>query len=145
MAFDPEQIKLGWQPTPQPPQSMTPNEYIDLVLRSEATIPLGDIDARLLHAMCGINTESGELTDQIKKVLFYARKIDVTNIKEELGDLSWYISLALSAIGSSWEEIWTMNIAKLRKRYPEKFTAEQAKNRDSSAERMALEENEQKS
>lgn len=95
---------------------------------------------RLLHACAGINTESGELTDILKKHLFYGREIDVTNLKEECGDLIWYINLILDSFGWTWEEVMETNISKLEFRYKDKKFAEtQALNRDLEKERQILE------
>lgn len=92
------------------------------------------------HAIRGITTESGEIADILKKRFVYGKEIDQTHIKEELGDLLWYISLAISSLESSFEEIMEMNIKKLQKRYPNLYTREDALNRDLNAERKVLEE-----
>src|ERR1035438_3961414 len=60
---------------------------------------------RLLHAAMGISGESGELMDAVKKHIMYNKPLDVENVKEELGDLLWYMSLALDQIGSSFEDV----------------------------------------
>lgn len=94
----------------------------------------------LLHASLGITTESGELTDILKKYILYNKDIDVINFKEELGDLLWYIALACRHLDVSMEEIFAQNNAKLRARYGEKFTAHAALNRDLDKERKVLED-----
>ena len=94
----------------------------------------------LLHASLGMLTESAEFADGIKKHVFYGKSIDRINLIEELGDLSWYMSLAIEELGTTWEEVWEINIAKLQKRYPGKFTEKLANNRDLDAEREVLEE-----
>jgi NTP pyrophosphatase (non-canonical NTP hydrolase) len=96
--------------------------------------------ARLIHAGMGITTEAGEFMDALKKHTMYGRQIDTTNLKEELGDLMWYISLACDELGITLEEVMERNIAKLRKRYPEQFTEIDATNRDLKAERATLED-----
>lgn len=83
----------------------------------------------LLHAQIGINTESGEFGDAIKKTLIYGQDIDTDNMKEELGDLLWYIALAARALDTSIESLIEDNHNKLKIRYPEKFTEELAKER----------------
>lgn len=94
---------------------------------------------RLLHAALGIQTEAGEFADPVKKWVFYGREIDETNMVEELGDLLWYIAIAADALGTSIEECQRRNIAKLRARYPERFTEADAITRDLDAERQELE------
>ena len=116
---------------------MNGTDYIQGCLRSASSSfhsPSNKKEKQLLHAALGLSTESGELLDCFKKHIYYGKPLDVTNIIEELGDACWYISLALSAIGMSWEDLFAINIAKLRSRYPEKFTSERALVRDLPAE-----------
>jgi len=119
-------------------------DFINQCLQTEAPVTqtllrdLGDV-ARPLHAAIGICTEAGELQDAFKKHIFYGRALDETNIKEELGDLLWYIALLCNWLECSFEEVQEMVIAKLRKRYPDKFTTYDALNRNTSEERKVLE------
>lgn len=82
--------------------------------------------AILLHAHLGISSEAGEFADAIKKYCIYGKPLDIENLVEELGDLLWYISLASDALNYSIPTIMEMNINKLRIRYPEKFTEQDA-------------------
>ena len=131
---------LSYRPPIDLESLMKPSEYIELVLRSESMSQIPKVDMRIVHGIIGIATEAGEMLDALKRHLYYGQPLDIVNLKEELGDSSWYHSLMLNAIGSSWEEIWKMNIDKLRKRYPEKFTEIAAKERDLAKERQSLEE-----
>ena len=79
-------------------------------------------NSRLLHGVLGISGESGELLDSVKKTIIYGKELDLTNIKEEVGDILWYISLILSAIDSSFDEVMQLNQDKLNKRYPNGYT-----------------------
>lgn len=81
---------------------------------------------RLMHAVLGISGESGELTDAIKKNILYSKALDITNVKEECGDILWYMALLLDQVGSSFEEVMQMNHDKLEKRYPSGFTEKDA-------------------
>lgn len=96
---------------------------------------------RLLHGGIGCTTEAGELMDAIKKWTFYGKEIDKVNIKEELGDLFWYIALICSELNFSFEEIQELVIKKLKTRYPEKYSNEAALNRNLEDERRTLEGN----
>ena len=100
---------------------------------------LSSVAPDVLHGAIGIATESGELLDAIKKAIFYQKPADIVNVKEELGDLMWYIALICHNFGWTFEEIQKLNIEKLKKRYPDRFTAEHAENRDLAAERKVLE------
>lgn len=93
----------------------------------------------LLHGCAGVTTEGGELMDIFKKHEFYGKEIDLVNLKEEVGDVLWYLPLLCRFGGFTLEEAAATNIAKLRKRYPERFTGEAAINRDTKAEREVLE------
>lgn len=89
---------------------------------------------QLLHAGIGLSSESGELLDSIKKNVFYGTGLNELNLREELGDLMWYIALACRALNVSIEEICEKNITKLSIRYPEKFSQECSENRDINKE-----------
>jgi NTP pyrophosphatase (non-canonical NTP hydrolase) len=93
----------------------------------------------MLHAAIGMVTEAGELLDAVMGAIHDRKPLDLTNIREEIGDSFWYAAIALRAIGSDFDDAQRVNIAKLRARFPEKFTEEKANNRDLSAERAILE------
>jgi NTP pyrophosphatase (non-canonical NTP hydrolase) len=90
----------------------------------------------------GMMGEVGELAGAIENWIQYNRGLDLVNIKEELGDLMWYIALMCNASGISLEEVMEKNIAKLRLRYPDKYSDHNAaeENRDRAAERNALDD-----
>ena len=94
---------------------------------------------RLVHAAMGMQTETAEFTDALKKSLFYGKVLDVTNLKEELGDLLWYVAIAMDELGTDFDAEAERVINKLKVRYPEKFTKDAAENRDLNAERQELE------
>jgi len=96
---------------------------------------------RLLHAQMGMQTETAEFTDALKKSLFYGKPLDVVNLKEELGDLMWYMAIAFDELGTDFETEKNRVIKKLKARFPEKFTNDKAENRDLITERKILEEN----
>jgi len=97
---------------------------------------------RILHACMGLTTETGELTDQLKKHIFYGKPLDEVNLIEELGDLFWYAAILAMALDTNFEEIWRINIAKLKARYGAEFSEEAALNRNLDSERAILENNE---
>lgn len=85
---------------------------------------------RLVHMVMGLSGETGELVDSIKKHLMYGKEIDLDNIREELGDILWYMANLLDSVGSSFEEVMQLNYEKLSKRFPEgKFSEKLAQNR----------------
>lgn len=93
----------------------------------------------LQHAAIGMQTETAEFSDALKKHIWYGSELDIVNLKEELGDALWYIALAMRVLGTSFEEEMAKNIAKLEARFPDKFTEEDALLRDLGAEREILE------
>ncbi len=94
---------------------------------------------RLVHAAMGMQTETAEFTDALKKSLFYGKPLDVTNLKEELGDLLWYVAIAMDELDTDFDPEMDRVINKLKVRYPEKFTRDAAEVRDLDAEREVLE------
>jgi NTP pyrophosphatase (non-canonical NTP hydrolase) len=97
-------------------------------------------DPRVLHAAFGLVTEAGELLDALKKATFYGKPLDVTNIKEEAGDILWYLAILFDAINTDFSTEQARVIAKLRARFPEKFTENDAFDRDLITERKILEQ-----
>ena len=118
---------------------MTTEQYMQECPRTESNDFHYKGNERLLHAGIGMVTEAGEFIDALKKAIFYGSELDRVNLREELGDMTWYLSMAISELGTTYEEVMDINIAKLKARYPEKFTLDKASNRDLSAEREILE------
>lgn len=123
------------------------------------------IITRLVHGVVGTITEAGELGDGLHKLLTRFGNADVKasdesyriarNLLEESGDGLWYQPIICSAItdflnhplfGSNQNVMFTFgsvadgNIAKLKRRYPVKFAEQEAVNRDTDAEMVALEQ-----
>lgn len=95
----------------------------------------------LLHSAMGISTEAGELMDVLKRHCFYGtgKDLDLVNLKEEYGDILWYVALGCKFLDCTIAELMDMNIRKLYKRYPEQFDALKAEMRDLTGERTELE------
>lgn len=115
--------------------------FVESCKRTESgAVPLGNKQlSRLLHAAMGLSTESGEFMDGLKKALFYGRLVDEVNLREEIGDLLWYIAIACDALDTTVEMEMARVIQKLMTRYPEKYEDFLATNRDLVAERAVLE------
>jgi len=114
------------------------SDYIPLACRTESSIRC-DVPTRLDHASDGCCTEAGEFKDALKQFKFYNTAVDIANVKEELGDMLWYIAIACDALDITMEELMRMNVEKLKVRYPEKFTTKNALNRNLKEERKTLE------
>ena len=96
---------------------------------------------RLYHACLGMSSEVGEVAALIEKWLHFGQDLNRTALKEELGDVLWYVALACNAVGLDMGNVMDAVISKLQKRYPDKYTDHQAAeaNRDRDLERMAVE------
>ena len=94
---------------------------------------INDLDpakANLLHMAVGVSGEAGELLDAIKKHAIYGKQLDRENIKEEAGDILFYLNNILLNVGFTLEEIIEHNISKLSKRYAKgQYSNEQAQER----------------
>ena len=106
---------------------MTINEYQQLALRTEPKIP--ESSQRLLNGLMGLNGEAGEAIDLLKKHLFQGHWLDEVHIAKELGDVAWYLAVSADALGYKLEDIFKMNIEKLKNRYPEGFDTENSVHR----------------
>lgn len=118
------------------------NVYKEEVKRSMAQ--LGHSLADQLHMAMGISTEASEILDVFKKKLAYGKEIDVVNVREEIGDIMWYIANLSTLLEIDLEEALQINVDKLKARYPDKFDEEKALNRDLETERSVLENNTEK-
>ena len=108
---------------------MTINEYQMECLRTEPDEAKITKWTRLENGLMGLNGESGEAIDILKKVFFQGHDLDDRHLAKELGDVAWYLAVSADALGYSLEDIFKMNIEKLRARYPDGFDPELSKNR----------------
>lgn len=126
---------------------MDADEYQKLALRTESTPTFcndfqfdDDLQmSRIIHAAMGISTESGEVMDILKKHFIYRKPIELSRFADEIGDLMWYCALMLDACGYSFPQVMEANIAKLKARFGDKFSADAALSKDRDAEQKALE------
>lgn len=86
------------------------------------------VQEMLLLSALGIAGEGGEVVDLIKKMIFHDKDFDTCRAKllEEIGDQLFYTTLAIEALGSSYEEVCEINRRKLEKRYPKGFDTARA-------------------
>lgn len=93
----------------------------------------------IIHGIIGKATEAGELLEALAATANNGAPFDGVNAVEEVGDGFWYDALVLRALGSNFGEAQSVNIAKLRRRFPNAFTEFDANNRDLFEERKILE------
>lgn len=103
------------------------NEYQLLAMRTLNK----ELDKKevLTNSVMGLCGESGEACDIVKKHLFHGHELDRDALIKELGDVSWYLAEAATAIEIDLSEVFERNIEKLKKRYPEGFSEERSINR----------------
>ena len=82
--------------------------------------------SNMIMGLCG---ENGEIADQIKKNFYQGHELDRNHLKEELGDLMFYVVNLATLYDLSMENILDYNIEKLKKRYKNGFTPEESINR----------------
>jgi len=99
-----------------------------------------DIDPRLFHGIIGIATEATEMVEALNTAIHGFEEVDWVNVAEENGDIAWYQSILMDDLNMNWDGVLHAVIAKLKSRYPDKFTNEEAINRDTDKERKVLEE-----
>lgn len=108
---------------------MTINEYQKEALRTDSGIMVLTDEGRLTNGLMGLNGESGEAIDILKKHLFQGHELDREHLAKELGDVAWYLAVTADALGYTLEEILTMNVQKLRARYPDGFDSDKSLHR----------------
>ena len=105
-------------------------ELKDFQELSKRTLPHDTTFKEDLSNMClGIHGEGGEVVDIIKKYLYQGHDLNMDHIKEELGDMMFYIVNLANLINIDMEEVLQLNFEKLCKRYPNGFKIEDSINR----------------
>jgi len=106
---------------------MKMDEYQRLAFRTMK--PRRNLMTDLADYLLGLSGEAGELANTVKKMLFHGHDWDEGKIKEELGDVLWYVAAVATVIGADLSEIAAENIEKLRRRYPDGFSVERSRAR----------------
>jgi NTP pyrophosphatase (non-canonical NTP hydrolase) len=80
--------------------------------------------SQLLTASIGMQAESGEFSEVIKKIIFQGKEFNEDerfHLMRELGDVLWYWVQGCTALGYTPQEVMEENINKLESRYPNGF------------------------
>lgn len=102
------------------------NEYQRLAERTANNI---EWENRLVNFSLGVSGEAGEFANLVKKIKYHGHKYDREKLKEELGDILWYVAALATTICCDLDDVAKFNITKLRCRYPEGFSEERSRNR----------------
>ena len=115
------------------------SNYRDFVLEVTSEVSLWHIDFKdrldqlqyespfeinwpeLITAAIGIQAETGEFSEVVKKCLFQGKDMNEDarfHAMRELGDVIWYWIHAVNALGYQPDDVIRENIRKLEKRYP---------------------------
>ena len=86
-----------------------------------------------------LQCEISILTDLEKKKLIYGKEISIDEIKDQVIEIAKSLNDCYSYYEIDPQQAMENNIAKLKVRYPEKFTEENALNRNLELERKVLE------
>ncbi len=106
-------------------------DYVALVDRLWAIEDTANLP-RLLTAVIGMQSETGEFAEIVKKCIFQGKDLDDASkyhLMRELGDIIWYWSQGVMSLGYSPSQVIEENIKKLEKRYPDGFEVFRSENR----------------
>lgn len=106
---------------------MTINEYQKAAMRTASGVSAASKENLLLNGVMGLNGESGEAIDIVKKAMFHGHDLEKEHLAKELGDVAWYLAVTAEALGYDLESILQMNVDKLRTRYPDGFSKKRSK------------------
>ena len=107
---------------------MTANEYQREAMRT-LNPALGQQDI-LVNGVMGLCGEAGKVINIVKKHLAQGHPLDREALIRELGDVAWYLAETATALDLDLDAVLSQNLAKLRARYPEGFSAQQSMRRD---------------
>lgn len=96
---------------------MNLDDYQKAALRTAAP---RDKKNEFLHLVLGLVGESGEIAEKVKKIVrdhdSDLSKVDVEDLKKELGDVMWYVAVLADYFDISLGEVGQKNIDKLASR-----------------------------
>lgn len=93
--------------------TMTFDEYQKIALKT------ADLDRQneIFHLVLGLVGESGEVAEKFKKLVrdnnADISKLDIEDMKKELGDVLWYLTVLSKYLGFDLEEVAKINNQKL--------------------------------
>jgi NTP pyrophosphatase (non-canonical NTP hydrolase) len=117
---------------------MSVNDYQKFVSTTSGAFSSLTVEqGRIAAAALGLVGEAGEASEVIKKHLFHGHDMPKDKIQKELGDVLWYVTELCNALGITLEEVMSMNIEKLSKRYGGEWSTKKSIERIDVAESQA--------
>lgn len=84
---------------------------------------------QILNSSIGLCGEVGEVVDEIKKHYFQGHDLDMDHLKEEIGDVLYYLTAFMLLHNMDMSDTMFANWDKLNDRYPDGFSAERSLHR----------------
>lgn len=107
---------------------MTVNEYQKMAMATlNPALAKKDV---LINGVMGLCGEAGEAIDVVKKHLAQGHPLGREHLIQELGDVAWYLVETATALDVDQEEVFSRNIEKLRRRYPQGLAAQRSLERE---------------
>lgn len=94
---------------------MEPNDYQDDALRTWH--PVGT-SADMLYLAGKLTVEAGEAAQLVIKAKYHGKPLALDELRDELGDVLWYVAVLAHEYDLTMNDIMSANIAKLRARHP---------------------------
>lgn len=110
-------------------------QHLQIEKFEDAFCTAGPISEIMYYLDCDIN----EVVSGVKRAYAYGKPLDVENLAYKLHHVVTGLNSIAVALDSTLVDVLQLNINKLATRYPDKFTPEQANNRDTERERETLE------
>ena len=98
---------------------MTLDDYQTAAART--TNPRLSDKERLFDAAAGLAEEAGEILGLVRKHVYQAHPLSTDEIRKELGDALWCLTITAQTAGISLEQVAAANATKLCARYPEGY------------------------
>jgi NTP pyrophosphatase (non-canonical NTP hydrolase) len=111
-------------------ESLNTLALVDRLLKLDITTSVEF--SQLLTSSIGMQAESGEFSEVVKKIIFQGKPFtedERFHLKRELGDVLWYWVQGCTALGYTPQQVMEENINKLEKRYPNGFEATRSEER----------------
>ena len=96
---------------------MNLHTYQDAVMGGSLDEKMDD-EERLITTALGIAGEAGEIADLLKKARHKGVGFDIDEMRDELGDLLWYLTRMCGLFDVSLDELAELNMRKLAVRHP---------------------------